>query len=1291
MIFDSQGNKLTLFGQTRREIQQTVQAVKNSEGPLKGFLSNFDPLGFQAKLLEQQLQKNLEAFKQYNKNVGFGAPFAKTGLHADEAGWQVINGANNSRISDEAINSYKSSQLEIISNYKGMSVSSKAAALGASALNAALNVGIMMLVSAAIQGLISLFTHLANAQQEAIDKANELTAAYNETRKTIEGNISSLQGVQSEFAILAQGVDEYGNNISLSADQYARYQEIVSQVLEQNPSLISGYAEEGKALADKNKLIERAIELQRIQQEQNLKDYLSDDSAKDKAKGAIAEYGTARTENQDIIVKMADGVGSVSANDIEIAKLLGLEKTDVANSGGLYSAVIDNAETAAKNALANQEKLKALMDPETYQELIDGAKEYNNVLNDGSSELATAAAGYNDYMKLAITSADGFSSLSDEQRAFVSNWIDGFKITSGTTKEQLTKQKDAFIQFTADLAHNPSARNAVTEFMSLDKSTMNVDEWAEQAEELFNAISTALDLSEDDQHNLRIGLGLTFTDENGQEIDSSSLKSRIDEKLNLSDADLSDFTAQEIEIVYKLLPTLAPDIPLDKLQKEIDEAMNRLELFGTTDHLSLDQITEEFGRMTNSVGYLRAAQEELNESGTLSQATIDQLSAAGYANAIAFDENGKAIGLNKNQVDARTNSVINALRYEIEYQKYLVNERMKDLAGTMLSYSDPNERMQAEEDFKKASAEKRNLEEYEKQIFNPDTSFVKTPVRKSSPSSAKSQPTVSDEFTKGKAEADDQRARDLIDEQEYYDKRLALYEKYVKGKAGLQDLEQSELKDLDQLKKNLNQDIIESYDNEINKLKEVEDSEGDRLRLVQEKKAAIEKIMAEAREAGKSETSEYYKSLISMLENTVEQEKDILEEKRENEHKAFLEDIDASKDRISSYKEGSRGEISGELMAEEAEQAMRDINGRIDKLRLEDSEANKEHIKELQKQYKELDESRLEGLQMILDAQKKQINDSISAAKEALEKERKATEEYYNEEIKAYKRKHEAQEKVNTLKEKELQLENLKKQRNVLTYVEGQGFVYTADTEAVDAAQEDLDKTREEYEYQAQLQRMEDAKEKALQAIDDELAKLNEQQEFWDRYFEDFELNSKTAQDIHEEWVKNQGEKFAEQTASVINYANTYTDQLERMIEKLRELNDLESGRELKGELRSGDSSGKAKGYASGTAYVPNSGTYFVNEDGPEALFKPGTGTYEYLPQGTVVFSAAATKNLWNWSKLSPAHAFSSSHLPSIAVPQINSINIGDVILNGVQDTDRLSREIVDRLPLALQQEFYKR
>ena len=41
-------------------------------------------------------------------------------------------------------------------------------------------------------------------------------------------------------------------------------------------------------------------------------------------------------------------------------------------------------------------------------------------------------------------------------------------------------------------------------------------------------------------------------------------------------------------------------------------------------------------------------------------------------------------------------------------------------------------------------------------------------------------------------------------------------------------MEKSELKELDGLKKSLNQDIIDSYDDQIDKLKDVEGSEDER-------------------------------------------------------------------------------------------------------------------------------------------------------------------------------------------------------------------------------------------------------------------------------------------------------------------------------------------------------------------------------------------------------------------------------------------------------------------------------
>ncbi len=459
-------------------------------------------------------------------------------------------------------------------------------------------------------------------------------------------------------------------------------------------------------------------------------------------------------------------------------------------------------------------------------------------------------------------------------------------------------------------------------------------------------------------------------------------------------------------------------------------------------------------------------------------------------------------------------------------------------------------------------------------------------------SSGYSTDTWLEAYDKARADLDYRRKMGLISEEDYLNELRALNDKYFKDREKYQDQYRDNLVEIRGLEESLTKEKIANIDEEISALEKEENTYDDQLDLVLQQRDAINAAIKDARAKGYDTESEYYKSLEKLMDENLEKEKAIIDAKREyehkafledidvskdriasykdqdqgeisgelmveeadaalqkiqdridklrsedakaNEHKAFLEDIDVSKDRIASYKDQDQGEISGELMVEEADAALQKIQDRIDKLRSEDAKANKEEIEKLEDAYDDLYDSRLEGLQMILDAEKKQIDESISTARKALEKERKATEEYYNEEIKAYKRKHEEQEKINTLKEKELQLENLKRQRNVLTYIEGQGFVYTADQEAVEAAQEDLDETREEYEYQAELQRMEDAKERALQAIDDELAKLDEQQEFWNQYFEDFELNSATARSIHEEWAKNQGEQFVNQTAAII-------------------------------------------------------------------------------------------------------------------------------------------------------------
>lgn len=139
----------------------------------------------------------------------------------------------------------------------------------------ALNGGLMILASFAISKVVSAFSEWYVSSEEAIQKAEELQSAYDNATSEINGNIKTLSGLESEFNKLSQGVDDNGKNISLTASEYARYKEIVAEVVDISPQLIKGYNDEGNAIVENNGLIEEAIRLQNELNDAKRQEYLA--------------------------------------------------------------------------------------------------------------------------------------------------------------------------------------------------------------------------------------------------------------------------------------------------------------------------------------------------------------------------------------------------------------------------------------------------------------------------------------------------------------------------------------------------------------------------------------------------------------------------------------------------------------------------------------------------------------------------------------------------------------------------------------------------------------------------------------------------------------------------------------------------------------------------------------------------------------------------------------------------------------------------------------------------------
>ena len=103
---------------------------------------------------------------------------------------------------------------------------------------------------------------------DAIESFSGATTEYNKS-------FAKLNSISAEFGKLSSGVDNAGNNIGLTTEQFARYNEIVNELVKLNPELVKGFNSLGQAIVDPNTAIQDTIKYQQKLLENGTKEYLS--------------------------------------------------------------------------------------------------------------------------------------------------------------------------------------------------------------------------------------------------------------------------------------------------------------------------------------------------------------------------------------------------------------------------------------------------------------------------------------------------------------------------------------------------------------------------------------------------------------------------------------------------------------------------------------------------------------------------------------------------------------------------------------------------------------------------------------------------------------------------------------------------------------------------------------------------------------------------------------------------------------------------------------------------------
>ena len=523
---------------------------------------------------------------------------------------EQINTAMSTKVMDELTKqSSVSTETNTVATWKNITAK-KALAVATNICKTALMSLGTALLSMAISKGIELFVEftdtLHQTREELKETANEIRDTYGTVAKEVSSDLKMIYSVKDEFEELSRGVSTYGENISLTADEYSRYKEIVENIISTNPSLIEGYNSEGEAIANKNTLLETSIALLKEQQRLELNRYTSDDSIKTLGKDAVQDikdykkenpnpYGDALVNFQNAFAKAAIRYGEDSGfapNMIYTEFGLDPRSTNIYGTG--KSGAKDFAEDYFTQIVADLRSgssiLKEYFNKSEIDELLNFAKQYDENIVKYNKDIERYSKELNPTLQLVAQAENGYENLSDIQKSFISSYVNSLKITENMTEEEIIAMADKVRDFvntvengTFDALTNEkdgAFTNMLDYQNQFDNGIITLEEYKNKLSEFLKILKDTKGLSKDAKN-------IILTLFNIETNDDGTTTSNVDEMVKqiknefpfLTDGQIGSLTLSELQFALKL------DVTQDSIESW-DQLLQKLKEFKTeTDKL----------------------------------------------------------------------------------------------------------------------------------------------------------------------------------------------------------------------------------------------------------------------------------------------------------------------------------------------------------------------------------------------------------------------------------------------------------------------------------------------------------------------------------------------------------------------------------------------------------------------------------------------------------------------------------------------------------------------------------
>lgn len=568
------------------------------------------------------------------------------------------------------------------------------------ALNAALTMGISLIIDWAISGI----QKLVNAEDDLAEKVKEVTSKFKEQSEELqklkgEYDTSDENSMISKYAKLSKGIDGLGRNVSLTTDEYSEYQSIVNQIADQIPSLVAGYDSQGNALLScRGNVEELRKEYEKLIHAQNQEILVS--NAGDIEDDWENTIGQASGYNfGEKVSNWLDGAFGGDIDDFDMktdtaewldALTPDMSRKDISkslNELGLYGkAEIQQALQDAGYDVSRYTDvsytLKEILEdePEKIQNILDN---YYAGFDDAVAKYKTKATALLSEAFDISSSISGlnYDNISEELQTIAYQTINSLDFQALNEISQSDKTID---QWTKELLNQLNTigkdkgeyiENAFELQTQFNGGDIDYGDYIGKLKEVESVID-GLDLKDEAKNQLKISLGLddegvvdqydalikrlTSGAENSLGLNTTAVKKFVD-----------DLSAEEFSALVKILPDLDAGVTIDEIKSLID-----------------DQLAQEFKFdievQTKGIEALNTALEESRSAAGLTSESIAALTARyedldSFNAAALFEKTANGIRLNSDELSRLEEQYVSTNKLEINKNLNALVEKYQDV------------------------------------------------------------------------------------------------------------------------------------------------------------------------------------------------------------------------------------------------------------------------------------------------------------------------------------------------------------------------------------------------------------------------------------------------------------------------------------------------------------------------------------------------------------------------------------------------------------------------------------